>query len=141
MLTTYEEGATVASLLAEQDAIEFNLHLREQRLEPAYAKLCEQLRIGPDNVIRLPVLYRPDGSARTPNVVNALVVNGHVVMSDPDGPALAEGDPFKQRVRELLDDLPVEVHFVDDRLYHRWSGNVHCATNALRQPLKLDTNP
>ncbi|MEM7627124.1 MAG: protein-arginine deiminase family protein [Planctomycetota bacterium] len=143
MLSTYEEGATVASLLAEPENIAFNRELRATRLEPAYAALCEQLSIDPRHVIRLPVLFNPDGSARTPNVVNALVVNGHVVMADPDGPKIPQApgapgrDAFQDKIRELLADLPVEVHFVDDRLYHRWSGNVHCATNALRKPLDV----
>lgn len=138
MLTTYEEDATVASLLAEQEMIAFNIELREKRLEPAYAQLCTQLNIAPKHIVRLPVLFKPDGSARTPNVVNALVVNGHVVISDPDGPELADGDPFQILVRRTLADLPVKIYFVDDQLYHRWSGNVHCVTNAQREPLDVD---
>ncbi|MEM1099749.1 MAG: protein-arginine deiminase family protein [Planctomycetota bacterium] len=140
MLSTYEEGITAESLLADNDFVRHNRKLQSDRINPAVARLCEFLGLGQEHVVRLPALFTTSGSARMPNVVNALVINGHVVMSDPDGPDLPNegGDAFQQRVREILADLPVTVHFVDDQLYHRWSGNVHCATNAIREPLELN---
>ena len=139
MLANFEEGTTAATILADTDFVEHNRTLQAERIEPNVALICERFGIDPDHVVRLPALFDKHGSARMPNVVNALIVNGHVIMADPDGPDLPDGDPFQARVRALLADLPVTVHFVDDRLYHKWSGNVHCATNAMRRPLQVDT--
>jgi protein-arginine deiminase len=135
LLQLYENGTTVNSLLADRALLRHNDQLRAQRLEPYIARLCEGLGLGEADLIRLPILFAPDGNSKIPNMVNALVVNGHVIMADPDGPEIDGRDAIQAAVRERLADLPVTVHFVDDQLYHRWSGNVHCATNTIREPL------
>ncbi|MEM6748983.1 MAG: protein-arginine deiminase family protein [Planctomycetota bacterium] len=135
MLSSYEEGVTVASLLADEALMDHNRDLQAQRLEPIYANLREELGLDEEHVVRIPLLFTPGGGAKVPNMVNALVINGHVVMADPDGPEIDGEDAFQKAVREKLADLPVTVHFVDDQLYQRWSGNVHCATNTIREPI------
>ncbi|MEM7681499.1 MAG: protein-arginine deiminase family protein [Planctomycetota bacterium] len=135
MLSHYEEGTTVGSLLAHAELVEHNRDLQAQRLEPIYANLRQELGLTEDHFVRIPLLFTPSGGAKVPNMVNALVVNGHVVMADPDGPEIDGKDAFQQAVREKLAGLPVAVHFVDDQLYQRWSGNVHCATNTIRKPI------
>jgi protein-arginine deiminase len=135
MLERFEQGTTVASLLADHAFLEHNATLKAERLDPYVDHLKAELGLDDADVIRLPVLFTPGGNARVPNVVNALVVNGHVIMADPDGPSVDGHDAFQRYAREALAGLPVAVHFVDDRLYHRWSGNVHCATNTIREPI------
>ncbi|MEM1446768.1 MAG: protein-arginine deiminase family protein [Planctomycetota bacterium] len=141
LFTPFEDGATPATLLADEAFVAHNRALRAEWIEPAIARLCSALGVPMDEVIRLPGLFNPNGSARMPNVVNALLVNGHYIMSDPAGPDLPGGDPFKAAIRAALADYPVTPHFVDDRLYHRWSGNVHCATNAIRRPAAVVPAP
>jgi len=73
-----------------------------------------------------------EGTSLFPNMVNSVVLNGHLLVSDPHGPEVDGKDLLQEYVRDLLADLPLEVHFLDDRVYHAWSGNTHCATNVRR---------
>ena len=132
MLDVFEQGVTIDSILADEDFIQANERLWAERIEPMAKTLCEGIGVSPDRLKRLPVLFQPSGLPRTPNVVNCLVANGHVAMADPNGPIIDGVDQLQAAVAELLTDAAVELHFVDDRQYHKWSGNVHCATNALR---------
>lgn len=142
MLGPYEEGTTVASVLADTEFVAHNRRLWAERIEPMSRVLLEGIGAAPDRLRRLPVLFQPGGEARTPNVVNCLVLPGRddaageVVMSDPCGPVVDGVDLLQADIRERIAGLHAELSFVDDRAYHKWSGNVHCATNAIR-PLRL----
>jgi protein-arginine deiminase len=137
MLGVYEPDVTVATLLDDQAWVAANRSLWSERIEPMTRVLLEGIGVGPERLKRLPVLFQPSGLPRTPNVVNCLVLpqpDGSAVvgMSDPDGPRVDGADAWQAEVRRLLADAAVEVSFLDDRQYHKWSGNVHCATNAVR---------
>lgn len=138
MLAPFEEGATVAALLADDAFVTHNERLWLERIEPAAKTLLDGIGVPEERVIGLPVLFKDGGEARTPNVVNCLVLPGrggapgHVAMSDPHGPVVGGEDQFQAEVRRRLADVDATIHFVDDRIYHKWSGNVHCATNAIR---------
>ncbi|TWT96611.1 Protein-arginine deiminase (PAD) [Botrimarina colliarenosi] len=142
LLSPYEEGTTVASILADEDFVRHNERLWRERIEPAARTLVEGIGADVDRLIGLPVMFRASGESRTPNVVNCLVLPGRdgaagqIAMSDPHGPMVEGEDVFQADIRKRLADVDAEIHFVDDRQYHKWAGNVHCATNAIR-PLKL----
>ncbi len=142
MLRPYEEGTTVQSILADGDFVAFNRRLWEERIEPMSRVLLEGIGATPDRLRRLPVLFLPSGEARTPNVVNCLVLPGDdgaagvVAMSDPCGPEIGGVDLFKADIEQRLEGLNARLAYLDDEPYHRWSGNVHCATNAIR-PLRV----
>ncbi len=144
MLGIYEKGTTVAGVLANRGFIEANQRLWLERIEPMAKSLMEGLGIDRQRLRRLPVLFQPSGLPRTPNVVNCLVLPGrggaagHVAMADPNGPIIEGEDAFQAEVRDRLAGVHATLHFVDDRQYHKWSGNVHCATNAIR-PLGLES--
>lgn len=141
LFTTYEEGVTVSGLLADADFLAANERLWLDRIEPMEKELRKGIGVSSRRVIGLPVLFQPSGLPRTPNVVNCLVLPsgsdepGHVVMSDPNGPIIDGEDAWQTEVRKRLNAVNATLHFVDDRQYHKWSGNVHCATNAIR-PVK-----
>ncbi|MEQ8847098.1 protein-arginine deiminase family protein [Botrimarina sp.] len=141
LLGKYEAGATVAGVLADEPFVAENERLWAQRIEPAAKKLLSEIGVDADRLVRLPVLFHAGGAARTPNVVNALVLPGRdgapgvVAMSDPDGPVVGGHDALRAEVVRRLEGVDAAVRFVDDRQYHKWSGNVHCATNAIR-PLR-----
>ena len=141
LLTTFEDGVTVSSLLSDEAFDVANEQLYRDRIEPMAAKLLKGIGVTKDRLIGLPVLFNAGGTPRTPNVVNCLVLpghggaKGHVAMADPNGPVIAGEDAFRAETRHRLAGVNAELHFVDDRQYHIWSGNVHCATNAIR-PLK-----
>lgn len=138
MLTRFKKGATVSDLLADKEFLAANERMWLDRIEPMVVALCEGIGVKTKRVIGLPVLFQPGGLPRTPNVVNCLVLPGregaagHVAMADPNGPVIDGEDAFQAEVRRRLATVAAELHFVDDRQYHKWSGNVHCATNAIR---------
>jgi protein-arginine deiminase len=137
LLAVYEPDATVDSLLEDAAFVAANRALAAERIEPMTRVLLEGIGVGAERLKRLPVLFQASGLPRTPNVVNCLVLpqpdgRAKVGMSDPDGPKIDGADAWQAEVRRLLADAAVEVSFLDDRQYHKWSGNVHCATNAIR---------
>ena len=91
--------------------------------------------------MRLPVAFDvpaegllPDGgvtnaSSLWSNPVNALVVNGTVICGSAGMPA-AVRDACRER---FLAAGAERVEFIDDGVYQKNHGNVHCATNARRE--------
>jgi hypothetical protein len=69
-------------------------------------------------------------SAHLPGMTNALVLRNHVIFPDP----------WVSRLREMVSNTlsphlgsPETIHFVDDAIYHFNLGEVHCATNVVRE--------
>ena len=138
LLDVFEEGVTIDTLLADTAFVEANERLWRERIEPMSRELLEGIGANADQLRRMPVLFNAAGTPRTPNVVNCLVlpgadgVAGHVAMADPNGPVVDGVDRWQAETEKRLADAAATLHFVDDRQYHKWSGNVHCATNAIR---------
>ena len=65
-----------------------------------------------------------------PGVVNLLVVRDHLIVPACHIPA------FDQAIEERLRAQGNKVHFVDDTPYHSAMGEIHCGTNALRDPVR-----
>jgi len=133
LLQPFEEEATVASLLADGELMEHNRALESERIAPNVEILKEAFSLEEADFIRIPALVSERGTSIFPNMVNSVVLNGHFLVSDPHGPEVDGEDLLQQHVRSLLEDLPLTIHFVDDRRYHMGSGNTHCATNVLRE--------
>lgn len=92
-----------------------------------------------DELVRLPVLFdEVPGSgllkAMTPGLTNGLSVTvREFVAPDPHGPRLHGRDVFRQVTEQALTRNGVQVHWVEDFFWaHLGGGEVHCATNALR---------
>jgi hypothetical protein len=134
LLQTYISGLTVSSMASNTSRRNFNSNLQATRINPMIEAAKTAFGITEADIIRLPAWYYSDGSSYVPNMVNAALVNGHLLMSDPVGPILAGTDLIQQDVRNRLAGLPLTIHFLDDQQYHKWSGNVHCATNVRRTP-------
>jgi protein-arginine deiminase len=109
--------------------------------DPSATGLLDLLGIDGSRVVRLPVAFDvpaagllEDGgvtnaSTLWSNPVNALVVNGVVICGAADMP-----DPVRQICRERFLAAGAEaVEFIDDGIYQKNHGNVHCATNARRE--------
>lgn len=133
----FEQNMTVASLLADQSRINYNRTLQANRINPMIQKIIAEFKLPESAYIRVPALYNLDGSSLMPNLVNSLVLNGIFVAPMPDGPVVDGKDVFEEDLRQRLSAYPVEVHFIDDWRYHTWSGNVHCGTNATREPYAM----
>lgn len=133
----YNHRTTVNGLLAQTALISYNEALQRDRIEPLITHLKEELSLTEADLIRVPFLQNSSRTALIPNMVNSLVVNGHLVASDPTGPVVDGTDLMQEWFRDAVAGTGLEVHFVDDWRYHSWSGNVHCATNATRVPYEL----
>ena len=132
VLQPYEENTTLSALLADDDLVQHNRGLQRDRIEPNVELLQREFGLRAEDIIRIPAMLTAEGTSLFPNMVNSVVLNGHLLVSDPHGPEIDGKDLLQEYVRDLLDDLPLDVHFLDDRVYHAWSGNTHCATNVRR---------
>jgi protein-arginine deiminase len=128
----WKKSWTVGSLLADESLVSFNRRLDEERIQPMIRAALKGFGMTEEDLIGIPAMHMTNGGALLPNMVNAAVLNGHLLMSDPNGPIIDGVDPIQVRTLELLKGLPLRVHFLEDTRYHKWSGNVHCATNVTR---------
>ena len=132
LLKGLRPNATVSSLAADGPLRDFNLKLQKEEIEFSIDEMMTAAGLAEADLIRIPALFVPEGKfapALMPNMVNSVHMNGHQLMADPRGPVDGEKDLIQEYVRGLLGKEGIEVHFVDDFVYHKWSGNVHCGTN------------
>jgi len=132
MLEIYSAEQTPRSILAMSGIPEHNRTRQTSKIEPLLAQIKAEWSLRDEDLIRVPSIHRLDNESLLPNMVNAVVLNGHLLMSHPRGPIVNGKDLFHEYMRNALKGLPLELHFLDDRQYHKWSGNVHCATNVVR---------
>jgi protein-arginine deiminase len=133
----------VAAALADQ-ALMDEQQLFQKKLDALRATLKRDLGVKDEDVVELPVLfhvsmksYAGRAVAETPSLVNGLLVNGTYIVPDPHGPLVNGKDAFLEDVKRKLEPLGVAVKAIDDfHPYHRWLGDVHCATNATRRPFQ-----
>lgn len=103
--------------------------------------LLDLVGLDASRVIRLPVAFDvppaglladggvTDASSLWSNPVNALVVNGTVICGSAGMPAAVQ-EVCRER---FLAAGATQVEFIDDAVYQKNHGNVHCATNARRE--------
>ncbi len=79
--------------------------------------------------------------AHQPGMVNGIVVNDRQFMApDPHGPKIDGVDVFKAALDNILAMNGYEALFVEDwDMYHRLAGEIHCATNVVRDVNKTGT--
>jgi len=95
--------------------------------------LLTQLGLDEEQVVRLPVSYQ-EGHNIWSNPVNSVYLNGTVLTGDRHVPP-AVAQEIQTR---LLAAGAEQVRFVDDQRYQDNYGNVHCATNTLKEPVIRD---
>ena len=133
MLEPFRDSTSVATIAADQELISHNRTVQWERIDPNVEILKREFGLRDEDFIRIPALVTTRGSSMVPNMVNSVVLNGHIFITDPHGPEVDGRDLIQEYVTNLLADLPLEVHFMDDRAYHRRGGNTHCATNVRRE--------
>lgn len=109
----------------------------QRKLDATIATARQRLGLAADQIVELPLLFT-SGSASWSNPVNAVHLNGVVVLGDTtgsDGARTLHGSRQGRAIERLLTALGLAVRWVDDAAYHVNHGNVHCATNALKRPL------
>jgi protein-arginine deiminase len=133
MLDLYDKEATVSSFYNDKQLIDHNRSLQKERIEPNIGLLKRELKLKEEDFIRVPSFFDKDGISIIPNMVNSTILNGHIFIVAPNGPVIDGKDQLEEEMRELLSGLPLIPHFLDARHYHRWAGEVHCATNVRRE--------
>ncbi|MDX6278957.1 MAG: protein-arginine deiminase [Kribbellaceae bacterium] len=108
--------------------------------------LLKATGLRPGELVRLPVLFEKQKDfgllrAVTPGLVNGLSLTGRdFAVPDPHGPKVNGRDLFRQATERALGRNGVRVHWVEDFFWaHLGGGEVHCATNALRDTRSTDT--
>jgi hypothetical protein len=94
-----------------------------------------------DAVVGIPVLFYDPESALTPpssaftcNCVNTLVDGSTIIVPQPFGPQVNGADVFEQYAEAAYTQCGYQnIEFVDARYYNNNGGDVHCATNVVRQ--------
>lgn len=76
--------------------------------------------------------------AHSAGIPNGISLGGGVFGApDPHGPRVGGVDLFKSRTEQVLAGTPVKVKWVEDWDFLHWGGGeVHCGTNAFREPTK-----
>jgi protein-arginine deiminase len=100
--------------------------------------LRQELGLTEADLVRAPFLFQPHAigkvTAYQPATANLLVLSPtDVAAPDPHGPVVDGVDVFKAHFEAALAPHGLRVHWVDDWHHgHRYTGNLHCLTNATR---------
>lgn len=140
--TVAREKPTVGAFLAHQERTGYDEEAA-RHIDGQLAVLARETGLRSAEIVRLPVLYaevEPGDGARggavafSPSLVNGLSLTARdYAAPDPHGPRVAGRDLFREVTRARLAAGGVRVHWVEDFAWaHLGGGEVHCATNALR---------
>lgn len=140
--TTMPDKPTVDELLADEEFLADNAKAAGH-IDGQLRVLLEQTGLTRRDLVRLPVLYTmstvhpdiPEGAvALSPSIANGLSLTGRdYAAPDPHGPRLRGRDLFRAAAEQALATGGVRVHWVENFAWaHLAGGEVHCATNALR---------
>jgi protein-arginine deiminase len=128
---------SVDEILADGKHLADNRQAAE-RIDEQLAILLKTTGLRSDELVRLPVSFEahpvlPGLRAMTPGLVNGLsLTDRQFAAPDPHGPKV-RGDVFRTTAERALRRTGVRVHWVENFFWsHLGGGEVHCATNALR---------
>ena len=132
---------TVDDLLSQRSFWEANA-IFQSYMDENKAILKAELGLDDEDIVEIPTSFQdlrdPDGkltrtAAFFPDMVNHLVHNEVSIVPKPYGPKVSGKCAFE---KDMEDSLPGRrLYFIDDWYsYHEMLGEVHCGTNALREP-------
>jgi len=129
---------SVAEILDDEELAQHNQRFQEY-INWNREILKQELGLGEEDIIDIPGLFEDDGVGRAetffPNMVNMIVLQQHLGIPKPFGPKVNDQCQFEAYVKGLLEPLDLVCHFIDDwDPYFRGRGEIHCGTNAKRQP-------
>ena len=142
ILPIFKTGLTVSGMRNQTSTVTHNRNLQTNRINPMIESAKTAFGLTEANIIRIPAWYEPytasESNSMVPNMVNSVVINGSLLVADPDGPVVNSVDLLEAELRAILtaEQVPLEARFLDDRQYHIWNGNVHCGTNVQREPFQ-----
>jgi protein-arginine deiminase len=124
---------TVKNALNNQALILHNQYLQRTKINPLIVKLKREFQLSDEQIIQVPVMFGYSGYAWWPNLVNAVFVNGQLLVSNPRGAWIEEQDYTQEKFRQNLAISGVKVNFLDDKYYHELKGNTYSAINTTRK--------
>ncbi|WP_190025550.1 protein-arginine deiminase family protein [Streptomyces hiroshimensis] len=115
-----------------------------RHIDGQLAVLLRETGLKPQEIVRLPVLYYRTESGKgqprrhialSPALANGLSLTARdFAAPSPHGPRIAGRDLFRSETERALAAGGVRVHWVENFSWaHLSGGEVHCATNALRE--------
>lgn len=123
---------TVKDALKNKSLILHNQYLQRTKINPLIVKLKREFQLSDEQIIQVPVMFGYSGYAWWPNLVNAVFINGQLLISNPRGPLIEGQDYTQEKMRQLLANSGVTVNFLDDKYYHELKGNTYSAINTTR---------
>ncbi|WP_426546791.1 protein-arginine deiminase domain-containing protein [Dapis sp. BLCC M126] len=123
---------TVRAALKNPKLIQHNLYLQREKLNPLIEKLKQEFNLSDDQIIQVPAMFGYSGYSWWPNMVNSVVINGELLVSNPGGALINGRDYTQEKFRRLMADSSLNINFMDDRYYQELRGSVHDATNTTR---------
>ncbi|NET74931.1 protein-arginine deiminase [Okeania hirsuta] len=123
---------TVRAALKNQKLIQHNLYLQREKLDPLIDKLKREFNLSDDQIIQVPAMFGYSGYSWWPNMVNSVVVNGELLVSNPLGALINGRDYTQEKFRRLVADASLNINFMDDKYYQNLRGSIHDATNTTR---------
>ncbi len=136
-----ESERTVARALADESLMAAQI-LVQEKIDAVRRTLQAELGVADADVVEIPVLFNSSNDrypgryfAETVNMVNGLLVGNTYIVPDPRGPLVGGKDVLLEAVKDRLEPLGCRVVPLDCFYpYHRWGGEIHCGTNAARDP-------
>lgn len=123
------EGDFIALNYAINDIIEENVGKLKQFIKATTKEEREFEEVAWPSLFEGSGTTNPRGChAFLPGVVNLLVVRDHLIVPATHIPG------FDKAIEARLKAQGNKVHFIDDTPYHTSMGEIHCGTNALRDP-------
>jgi protein-arginine deiminase len=131
----------VAEALKDQRLMEAQKSVQE-KIDAVRRTLQRELGVAEADTVEIPVLFNTSNTryrgryfAETVNMVNGLLIGDTYIVPDPRGPLVDGRDVLLQAVRDRLEPLGCRIVPLDCFYpYHRWGGEIHCGTNAVRRP-------
>lgn len=142
----YGESAelTVKELLDDERFWDGNA-MYQSFMDDTRSTLMKELGISESDIVDVPVCFKverdPEGNlertlAYFPDMVNHLVHQDLSIVPKPYGPIVDGQCAFEKAFEDAVPGR--RVVFIDDWYsYHEQSGEVHCGTNALREPFAV----
>ncbi|MEB3277723.1 MAG: protein-arginine deiminase family protein [Lyngbya sp.] len=124
---------TVRAALNNRLLVQHNLQLQREKIDPLLKKLKRELNLNDDQIIEVPVLFGYSGYAWWPNLINAVSVNGELLVPNPRG-ALIDGRDYTQEdFKRRLAGTGLNVNFLNDSYYQELKGDLYTGTNTTRE--------
>lgn len=124
---------TVKTAFNNKALMAHNLKLQRDKINPLITKLKQELQLTDDQIISVPIIFGYSGYSWSPNLINSVLVNGQLLVSDPKGAMINNQDYMQNVFRQLLANAQVNINFIDDKYYQELRENIGGAVNTTRQ--------